>query len=54
VGERVLLVMPRLHVRTEESWDGEPVRADAGNRGAALDAALKAWLERLKKAAEPA
>ncbi|RJL22934.1 SRPBCC family protein [Bailinhaonella thermotolerans] len=43
-----------VHVRTEESWDGEPIRADAAGMGAALDASLTAWLDRLKRAAEAA
>jgi uncharacterized protein YndB with AHSA1/START domain len=41
-------------VRTEESWDGDPIRADAEGMAAALDASLTAWLERLKKTAENA
>jgi uncharacterized protein YndB with AHSA1/START domain len=43
-----------VHVHTEESWDGEPIRADVQGMGAALDASLTAWLERLKRAAESA
>ncbi|MGW0807776.1 SRPBCC family protein [Nonomuraea sp. NPDC002799] len=43
-----------VHVHTEESWDGEPIRADAAGMGAALGASLTAWLERLKTAAENA
>jgi len=39
-------------VRTAESWDGEPVRADAANLRAALDASLASWLELLKATAE--
>ncbi|WP_327008628.1 SRPBCC family protein [Dactylosporangium sp. NBC_01737] len=38
-------------VTTAESWDGEPVRADADNMRQALDASLIAWLELLRKAA---
>ncbi|MER7505495.1 SRPBCC family protein [Nonomuraea pusilla] len=44
----------RVHVHTEESWDGDPIRADAEGMRAALDASLTTWLERLKKAAENA
>lgn len=43
-----------VHARTEESWDGEPVRADVENLRAALDGSLAAWLDHLKKAAESA
>ena len=39
-------------VHTEESWDGEPVRADRANLRDALDASLASWLEHLRKAAE--
>jgi uncharacterized protein YndB with AHSA1/START domain len=39
-------------VRTAESWDGEPVRADADNLRQALDASLVSWLEHLRKTAE--
>jgi uncharacterized protein YndB with AHSA1/START domain len=39
-------------VRTAESWEGEPVRADAENLRAALDASLGAWLELLRTKAE--
>ncbi|NGO06134.1 Shy6-polyketide cyclase [Streptomyces sp. HC44] len=39
-------------VRTEESWDGEPVRADPAGIQQALDDSLKHWLGHLKKAAE--
>jgi uncharacterized protein YndB with AHSA1/START domain len=39
-------------VRTAESWEGEPVRADAENLGAALDASLGSWLELLRAKAE--
>lgn len=39
-------------VRTAESWEGEPVRADADTLRAALDASLAAWLGRLRDAAE--
>ncbi|NUW39587.1 SRPBCC family protein [Nonomuraea rhodomycinica] len=43
-----------VQVHTEESWDGDPIRADAESMAAALDASLTAWLERLKKTAENA
>ncbi|MFF5205273.1 SRPBCC family protein [Streptosporangium sp. NPDC000396] len=43
-----------VHVRTEESWDGDPVRADVEGLRVALDGSLAAWLEHLKKAAESA
>ncbi|WP_158853104.1 SRPBCC family protein [Saccharothrix deserti] len=39
-------------VETEESWDGEPVRADVAGMQAGLDASLVAWLSHLKTAAE--
>ncbi|NHT18485.1 SRPBCC family protein [Cellulomonas sp. IC4_254] len=39
-------------VRTAESWEGDPVRADAENLRAALDASLGSWLEHLRVAAE--
>jgi uncharacterized protein YndB with AHSA1/START domain len=39
-------------VRTAESWEGEPVQADAGNLHAALDGSLAAWLELLRGKAE--
>ncbi|MEU8024715.1 MULTISPECIES: SRPBCC family protein [Micromonospora] len=39
-------------VRTAESWDGEPVRADRDNLRDALDASLASWLDQLRKAAE--
>ncbi len=39
-------------VATAESWDGEPVRADADNLRQALDASLVGWLNLLRKAAE--
>ena len=41
-------------VHTEESWDGEPVRAQAGMLQPLLDAAIRAWLTNLKHAAEEA
>jgi uncharacterized protein YndB with AHSA1/START domain len=39
---------------TEESWDGEPVRAQAGMLQPLLDAAIRSWLSNLKYAAEQA
>ena len=41
-------------VRTEESWEGEPVDAQVGTLQSALDGSLRAWLENLKRAAEGA
>lgn len=41
-----------VRVRTAESWDGEPVRADVAGMRAALDASLAAWLAHIKRAAE--
>ncbi|WP_159079211.1 SRPBCC family protein [Plantactinospora sp. BC1] len=39
-------------VRTEESWDGEPVRVDPTNLRTALEASLRDWLSALKRCAE--
>jgi uncharacterized protein YndB with AHSA1/START domain len=39
-------------VRTEESWDGEQVRADRANLQTALDASITSWLAHLRKVAE--
>ncbi|MCZ4100538.1 Shy6-polyketide cyclase [Streptomyces sp. SID13666] len=39
-------------VRTRESWDGEPVRADPDGMRAGLTASLVDWLDALKSAAE--
>ena len=39
-------------VQTEESWDGEAVRADVAGMCRALDASLVAWLTKLKGHAE--
>jgi uncharacterized protein YndB with AHSA1/START domain len=39
-------------VHTEESWDGEPVRANPAELGAALEASLTSWLAALKATAE--
>jgi uncharacterized protein YndB with AHSA1/START domain len=41
-------------VRTEESWEGEPVDAQVETLQSALDGSLRAWLENLKRAAESA
>jgi len=41
-------------VHTEESWDGEPVRAQTATLQQALDASLRAWLHNLKRTAEEA
>ncbi|MEV0433316.1 SRPBCC family protein [Nocardia sp. NPDC050413] len=41
-----------VRVRTEESWDGEPIRADVEGMRAALDGALISWLSHLKRTAE--
>jgi uncharacterized protein YndB with AHSA1/START domain len=39
-------------VRTEESWEGEPVAAQAEELQTALDESLRTWLQNLKRAAE--
>ncbi|MEV6276732.1 SRPBCC family protein [Nocardia sp. NPDC051832] len=39
-------------VRTAESWDGEPIRADIDGMRAALDSALISWLGHLQRTAE--
>lgn len=39
-------------VRTAESWEGDPVRADTENLKSALDASLGTWLELLRTTAE--
>lgn len=39
-------------VHTEESWDGDPVRAQPKDMQQALDSSLRAWLQSLKKKAE--
>jgi uncharacterized protein YndB with AHSA1/START domain len=41
-------------VRTEESWEGEPVEAAVGTVQGLLDGSLRAWLANLKGAAENA
>jgi uncharacterized protein YndB with AHSA1/START domain len=56
VAVQVWTVLPRgggALVRTEESWDGEPVTAAAPEAmQAQLERALRAWLEQLKRTAE--
>ncbi|MGC5009374.1 SRPBCC family protein [Streptosporangium sp. DT93] len=44
----------RTLVRTAESWDGEPIRADRDAMRAALEGSLTAWLAHLKQTAESA
>src|SRR5215203_5076563 len=39
-------------VHTEESWDGEPVRAQPEEMQRALDDSLRGWLQNLKHKAE--
>ena len=39
-------------VRTEESWEGDPVNAQVEMLQRALDGSLRNWLENLKRAAE--
>ena len=39
-------------VKTEESWDGEPVRAQPEEMQRALDDSLRGWLQNLKHKAE--
>jgi uncharacterized protein YndB with AHSA1/START domain len=39
-------------VRTEESWEGEPVTAQVETLQGALDGSLRTWLENLKRVAE--
>jgi uncharacterized protein YndB with AHSA1/START domain len=41
-------------VRTEESWEGEPVEAQVELMQDLLDGSLRSWLENLKRAAESA
>ncbi len=41
-----------VHVTTEESFAGEPVKADVTGMQSALDSSLTAWLAHLKAAAE--
>ncbi|PSK96785.1 polyketide cyclase/dehydrase/lipid transport protein [Murinocardiopsis flavida] len=41
-----------VHVHTEESWDGNPVRSDIDGTRAALRESLTAWLGHLRRAAE--
>ena len=42
----------RVLVHTEESWDGDPVRAEPEEMQQALDGSLRAWLQSLKHKAE--
>jgi hypothetical protein len=42
----------RVLVHTEESWDGDPVRAEPEQMQQALDDSLRAWLQSLKHKAE--
>ncbi|WP_033290919.1 SRPBCC family protein [Amycolatopsis jejuensis] len=46
------LAGPSVHVRTEQSWAGEPVLADVEGIQAVLGDSLAAWLGYLKEAAE--
>ena len=39
-------------VKTEESWDGAPVRENLRDMQSALDASLTSWLAKLKREAE--
>jgi len=39
-------------VRTEESWEGDPVAGQAETLQAVLDGSLRNWLENLKRVAE--
>jgi hypothetical protein len=41
-----------VHVATNESFAGEPVRADAAGMQSLLDTSLVSWLGHLKRAAE--
>ena len=41
-----------VRVHTEESWDGDPVRAQPEEMQQALDGSLRAWLQNLKQKAE--
>jgi uncharacterized protein YndB with AHSA1/START domain len=41
-----------VRVHTEESWDGDPVRAQPEEMQRALDDSLRAWLQNLKHKAE--
>jgi uncharacterized protein YndB with AHSA1/START domain len=42
----------RILVHTEESWDGDPVRAQPEEMQQALDGSLRTWLQNLKHKAE--
>jgi len=46
------VVEDRVLVKTEESWDGEPVRLQVDFLQQALDQSIRSWLESLKCAAE--
>ncbi|MGW1883125.1 hypothetical protein [Streptomyces sp. NPDC001970] len=41
-----------VHVRTEESWSGDPVEVNTPALQKALDASLSDWLHHLKAKAE--
>ena len=41
-----------VRVHTEESWNGDPVRAQPEEMQQALDGSLRAWLQNLKHKAE--
>jgi hypothetical protein len=41
-----------VRVHTEESWDGEPVRAQPEEMQRALDDSLRGWLQNLKHKAQ--
>jgi hypothetical protein len=42
----------RVLVHTEESWDGDPVRAQPEEMQQALDGSVRGWLQSLKHKAE--
>jgi hypothetical protein len=44
----------RVLVHTEESWEGDPVRAQPEEMQQALDGSLRSWLQSLKYKAEEA
>lgn len=37
-----------VHIKTEESWEGKPIKAAVDDMQRALDASLTEWLERLR------
>lgn len=39
-------------VQTQESWDGEPIRADVNDAQQMLDTSIETWLQALRTAAE--